>query len=82
MQHQHASPRVAECIATGYDYAASSRLYDRLGFTQTDISNASVRPAAIMVSGEARRRTNSDWVDVTLNCVSAKGKLIAINIKR
>lgn len=82
IEDQHAAPPIAECIATAYDYVAASRIYDRLGFTQTDISKANKGQTAIAVSGEARTRANSAWVDITLSCVSAKGKLSSIDIKR
>lgn len=82
VKDQHAAPPIAECIATAYDYVASSRVYDRLGFTQTDISKVKKGQTAIAVRGEARTRATSAWVDITLNCVSAKGKLSSINIKR
>ncbi|UXN58769.1 BspC domain-containing protein [Phyllobacterium zundukense] len=82
VQDQHATPPIAECIATAYDYVAASRVYDRLGFTQTDISKAKKGQTAIAVSGEARTRGTSAWVDITLTCVSAKGKLSSISIKR
>ena len=82
VEDQHAAPPIAECIATTYDYVASSRVYDRLGFTQTDISKARKGQTAIVVPGEARTRANSTWIDITLSCVSAKGKLSSITIKR
>ena len=82
LQDQHAAPPIAECIATAYDYVASSRVYDRLGFTKTDISKARKRQNAIAVSGEARTRATGAWVDISLNCVSVKRKLSSITIDR
>lgn len=82
LQDQHAAPPIAECIATAYDYVASSRVYDRLGFTKIDISKARKRQNAIAVSGEARTRATGAWVDISLNCVSVKRKLSSITIDR
>ncbi|KXF77487.1 hypothetical protein ATN84_08935 [Paramesorhizobium deserti] len=97
VKDQHASPEMAECIATGYDLVKKSKKFDRLGFTQEDIGKAKVdrKPGkfsardhtkvstVIAVSGEARPRTDStNWADITLRCgISKKGKVKAIEIK-
>jgi len=96
VKDRHASPEMAECIATGHDLVKKSKKFDRLGFTQEDIGNARVdrKPGrfshkdhtkvstVIAISGEARPRTDStNWADITLRCgISKKGKVKAIEI--
>ncbi|GAB1581839.1 type IV secretion system effector BspC [Phyllobacterium phragmitis] len=96
VKDQHASPEMAECIATGYDLVKKSKKFDRLGFTQEDIGKAKVDKKAskfsdkdhtevstvIAVPGEARPRTDStNWADITLRCGMAKGKIKAVEIR-
>lgn len=40
VKDQQASPQVADCIASAYDYVKKSKKYDRLGFTKDDIAAA------------------------------------------
>ncbi|PYE89754.1 type IV secretion system effector BspC [Phyllobacterium leguminum] len=96
VKDQHASPRIADCIATGYDLVKMSRIFDRLGFTEEDIGKArTVRKmgpfsdrdatkisSVISVAGQARPRANStNWADITLRCGIVRGRIKAIEIK-
>ncbi|PQA75373.1 type IV secretion system effector BspC [Brucella oryzae] len=93
VKDRKASPQVADCIATAYDFVKKSKKYDRLGFTQDDISSAktddkssefSTRDprkvsAVISVPGEARiKRIGYKWDDVAVRCGITNGKLQAI----
>ena len=94
-QDQKAAPQIAECIASAYDYVKKSRKYDRLGFTQSNISAATTSSktikfssrdprkvtSVIAISGEARPKSNSThWDGITLRCGIAGGKLRAIEL--
>lgn len=93
---QKASPALAECIASGYDFVKGSKEFDRLGFTASDISAAkTINKAAsfsksdprkvsqvIEVSGEARpKKASTKWKPVKLRCGLKSGKLKAIELK-
>ncbi len=95
VKNQKAAPPVADCIATAYDYVKKNRKYDRLGFTQDDISAASTDThaakfsksdprkvsAVISVPGEARLKSvGYKWDSVTLRCGLTRGKLQAIEL--
>jgi hypothetical protein len=91
---QQASPQVADCIASAYDYVKKSKKYDRLGFTKADIAaattndksskfsakDASKVSAVISVPGEARNRSGAQWDTITLRCGITGGKLKAIEV--
>lgn len=96
VKDQHASPRIADCIATGRDLVKTSKTFDRLGFTEEDIGKATtVRKmgrfsdkdqtkvaSVISINGQARPRANStNWADITLRCGIVKGRIKAIEIK-
>ncbi|MCX2696291.1 MULTISPECIES: type IV secretion system effector BspC [Ochrobactrum] len=93
VKDQQASPQVADCVASAYDYVKKSKKYDRLGFTKDDISAATTNDksakfstkdarkvsAVISVPGEARRKTGgTQWDTITLRCGISGGKLKAI----
>ncbi|MFD1197447.1 type IV secretion system effector BspC [Brucella gallinifaecis] len=95
VKDQKASPQVANCIASAYDYVKKSKKYDRLGFTREDIAaaktnkksskfsskDASKVSAVISVSGEARsKNSGTQWDAVTLRCGITDGKLKAIEL--
>lgn len=97
VKDQQASPQVADCIASGYDYVKKSRKYDRLGFTKADIAAAATSDksakfsakdakkvsAIISVPGEARiKSVGYKWDSITLRCGITRGKLQAIEIVR
>lgn len=91
---QGASPDIAACVATGYDYVQAAPDYDRLGFTRNDFASAERdRDAApfspqdprrvtgvLSVSGEARQRSDGTWLGVTLRCGYAGKGLTAVEI--
>lgn len=96
VKDQHASPQIADCIASGYDLVKKNRTFDRLGFTDGDIkktkvarqtgtfssTDSSAVSTVISVPGQARARSESaDWTDVTLRCGFNKDSLRAIEIK-
>ncbi|MCO6181061.1 BspC domain-containing protein [Ciceribacter sp. RN22] len=96
VKDQHASPQIADCIATGHDLVKKSRAFDRLGFTDSDVKGTKVKrqtgtfsPAdrsvvstIVSVPGQARMRSGSvDWTDITLRCGFRKDSLRAIEIK-
>ena len=93
VKDQQASPQVADCVASAYDYVKKSKKYDRLGFTKDDISaattndksakfsiqNARKVSAVISVPGEARRKNGgAQWDTITLRCGITGGRLKAI----
>ncbi|MFC0246331.1 type IV secretion system effector BspC [Falsochrobactrum ovis] len=93
---QNASPAVAECIASAYDFVKQSKEFDRLGFTAGDISAAkTINKTAsfsksdprkiskvIEVSGEARpKKASTKWKSIKLRCGLKSGKLKAIELK-
>lgn len=95
VKDQRASPQVADCIASAYDYVKKNRKYDRLGFTKDDIAAVTIDEksgkfsakdarkvsAVIAVPGEARiRNIGAKWDGVTLRCGIANGKLKAIEL--
>ena len=95
VKDQGASPQIADCIASAYDYIKKSRKYDRLGFTKDDISAAKTNSksskfsardprrvsAVIAVPGEARVKNGStQWDTITLRCGISGGKLKAIEL--
>ncbi|MBB5701557.1 hypothetical protein FHS76_001408 [Ochrobactrum daejeonense] len=95
VKDQQAAPRIADCIASAYDYVKKSKKYDRLGFTKDDISGAKTNDkpskfstgdarkmsAVISVAGEARNRNASaKWDSIVLRCGIAHGKLKAIEL--
>ena len=95
VKDRQASPQVADCIASAYDYVRKSKKYDRLGFTGEDISSAqstdksekfssrdpSKVSAVISVPGEARNRgVSATWDSITLRCGITGGKLTAIEL--
>ncbi|CUW44282.1 hypothetical protein B3286c1_1609 [Brucella vulpis] len=97
VKDQQASPQVADCIASGYDYVKKSRKYDRLGFTKADIAAATTSgksakfsakdakkvSAIISVPGETRiKSVGYKWDSITLRCGITRGKLQAIEIVR
>jgi hypothetical protein len=95
VKDQKASPQVADCIASAYDYVKKSKKYDRLGFTKDDIAaattndksskfsakDASKVSAVISVPGEARTKSGgTEWDTITLRCGITGGKLKAIEL--
>lgn len=95
VKDQQASPQVADCIASAYDYVKKSRKYDRLGFTKDDISAAKTSAkstkfstqdprtvsAVISVPGEARAKSGgTQWDNITLRCGVTNGKLKALEL--
>lgn len=95
VKDQQATPQIADCIASAYDYVKKSKKYDRLGFTKDDISAAvtndksskfSARDprkvsAVISVPGEARSKGGAaNWDSITLRCGISGGKLKAIEL--
>ncbi|MBA8819111.1 type IV secretion system effector BspC [Brucella haematophila] len=95
VKDQHASPQVADCVASGYDLVKKDKKYDRLGFTKDDISSATTNDtsskfstkdprkvsAVISVPGEARiKSTGYKWDGVNLRCGITNGKLTAIEL--
>lgn len=95
VKDRQASPQVADCIASAYDYVKKSKKYDRLGFTQDDISSAETNDksgkfstgdsrkvsAVISVPGEARKKgASATWDSITLRCGITGGKLKAIEL--
>ncbi len=97
VKDQQASPQVADCIASGYDYVKKNKKYDRLGFTKDDIAAAAINDksakfhakdtkkvsAIISVPGEARiKSVGYKWDSITLRCGITGGKLQAIEIVR
>lgn len=95
VKDQQASPQIAGCIATAYDYVKNSKKYDRLGFTKDDIANATTNEksskfstkdprkvsAVISVPGEARNKTGgTQWDTIYLRCGITGGKLKAIEL--
>jgi hypothetical protein len=96
VKNQHASPRIASCIATGYDLVRKNKTFDRLGFTEEDIGKARTNRKAskfsaddptqvssvIEIQGQARPRANTTkWRDITLRCGIVRGKIRAIEIR-
>lgn len=93
VKDQQASPQVADCIASAYDYVKKSKKYDRLGFTKNDIAAVSIssKPAkfsstdrrristVISVPGEARTKAGG-WDSISLRCGISNGKLKAIEL--
>ncbi|MDR6431197.1 type IV secretion system effector BspC [Brucella pseudogrignonensis] len=93
VKDQQASPQIAGCIASAYDYVKNSKKYDRLGFTKDDISNATTNQksskfsakdgrkvsAVISVPGEARNKAGG-WDGISVRCGITSGKLKAIEI--
>ncbi|MBC8717624.1 hypothetical protein [Ochrobactrum sp. Marseille-Q0166] len=93
VKDQQASPPVADCIASAYDFVKKSTKYDRLGFTKDDIAAASTNSKSIKfsakdtrkvskvisVSGEARIKAGG-WDSITLRCGISDGKLKAIEL--
>lgn len=93
VKDQQASPQIAGCIASAYDYVKNSKKYDRLGFTKDDIANATTNQkssqfsakdgrkvsAVISVPGEARKKAGG-WDDISVRCGITSGKLKAIEI--
>lgn len=95
VKDQQVAPQIADCIASAYDYVKKSRRYDRLGFTNDDISNAATDDksskfsaadprkvsAVISVPGEARNKNASTkWDSIVLRCGIASGKIKAIEL--
>jgi len=95
VKDQQASPQVADCVASAYDYVKKSKKYDRLGFTKDDISAATTDDksakfstkdarkvsAVISVPGEARPKNgDTKWDTITLRCGITGGKLKAIEL--
>ena len=95
VKDQQASPQIAGCIASAYDYVKNSKKYDRLGFTKDDIANATTNEksskfsakdgrkvsAVISIPGEARlQKGGTQWDTITLRCGITGGKLKAIEI--
>lgn len=95
VKEQHASPQVADCIASGYDFVKKHKKYDRLGFTADDISDVEINEksgkfstkdprtvsAVIAVPGEARiKSVGYKWDGVVLRCGITNGKLKAIEL--
>lgn len=93
VKDQQASPPVADCIASAYDFVKKSTKYDRLGFTKDDIAAASTNSKSIKfsakdprkvskvisVSGEARIKAGG-WDSITVRCGISDGKLKAIEL--
>lgn len=84
---QKASPQIARCIASGYDYAESETAYDRLGFTKDDIAAARISEhtggnaaVTVAVPGQARQKNSGNWVEIKLGCVEANGTVLDIEI--
>ncbi|MGC4026553.1 MAG: hypothetical protein QM744_16280 [Mesorhizobium sp.] len=88
-----ASPAVADCIASAYDYVKKNARYDRLGFTGDEIAAASTdkskakfsamdqRQVSVIISmqGAARNRSAGyKWDGIVLRCGLMNGKLKAI----
>ncbi|MBK3745216.1 hypothetical protein G3A39_39210 [Paraburkholderia aspalathi] len=96
VKDQKVKPQIAECIATGRDLVANSRIYDRLGFTSEDIAaaknidkaqkysaaDATKVSTTIAVSGEARLRNGSSWDRINLHCGISGGKIKAISLTK
>lgn len=95
MNDQNASTREAACIATGHDYAAAGKRYDRLGFTKADIAATRVSEKRsvfsardrrtvskiVSIAGTARSRGGNDgWKNITLRCGEIDGVVRAIEL--
>lgn len=95
VKDQQASPQIADCIASAYDYVKNGKKYDRLGFTKDDIADATTNDtsskfsakdarkvsAVISVPGEARPQAGgAQWDTITVRCGITGGKLKAIEI--
>lgn len=87
IQDQKASPQVAACIATSYDLAEKDRKFDRLGFTQDDISKAKTQKIKsseqkLSINGQARNRKSGQWQDIALHCIIKNGTVKNIDIAK
>ncbi|WP_051469832.1 hypothetical protein [Chelativorans sp. J32] len=80
MMKRTTSPQLAECVATGHDLVARSKLFDRLGMTDVEIGEATISPTRIDVPASVRRQKSGDWRDIVLSCNFRGGKLVNIDI--